>query len=81
LATVISSTLAAKYQLVTPVTGAVVLETAQQYAASDLTPVNPGTVPTIPEPEIVVLMVVVGAFLIFLAYRKFRPTGGGGCTV
>ena len=73
--------LAARYQLVTPVSGAVVLETAQQYAQSDLTPVNPGTVPTIPEPEVMVLMVVAGAFLIFLAYRKYRPKGGSGCTV
>ena len=71
--------LAAQYQLVTPVSGAVVLETAQQYAQSDLTPVNPGTVPTIPEPEVIVLMVVAGAFLIFLAYRKYRPKGG--CTI
>jgi len=73
--------LAARYQVVTPVSGAVVLETAQQYAQSDLTPVNPGTVPTIPEPEVMVLMVVAGAFLIFLAYRKYRPKGGSGCTV
>src|SRR5262249_39252956 len=40
--------LAARYQLVTPVTGAVVLETAEQYRAAGLEPVNAGTVPTIP---------------------------------
>ena len=35
--------LAARYQLVTPVTGAVVLETAQQYDESRLTPVMRAT--------------------------------------
>lgn len=74
-------TLAAQYQLVTPVTGAVVLETAQQYKDAGLTPVDPGTVPTIPEPEIVVLLIVVAAFLSWLLYRKYRTVGGGGCTV
>jgi hypothetical protein len=74
-------TLAAQYQLVTPVTGAVVLESAQQYKDAGLTPVDPGTVPTIPEPEIVVLLIVVAAFLSWLLYRKYRTVGGGGCTV
>jgi hypothetical protein len=74
-------TLAARYQLVTPVTGAVVLETAQQYRDAGLTPVDPGTVPTIPEPEIVVLLVVVAIFLGWLLHRKYRAVGGGGCTV
>jgi hypothetical protein len=74
-------TLASRYQLVTPVTGAVVLETAQQYSASGLTPVEPGTVPTIPEPEMVVLFIVVAAFLCWLAWRKYRTVGGGGCTI
>lgn len=74
-------TLASRYQLVTPVTGAVVLETAQQYSASGLTPVDPGTVPTIPEPEIVALLIVVAVFLSWLIYRSYRMAGGGGCTV
>ena len=74
-------TLASRYQLVTPVTGAVVLETAQQYSASGLTPVDQGTVPTIPEPEIVVLLIVVALFLAWLAHRKYRMFGGSGCTV
>lgn len=43
--------LATTYQLVTPVSGAVVLETKEQYDAAGLEPVKPGTVPTIPEPE------------------------------
>ena len=74
-------TLASTYQIVTPVTGAVVLETAQQYSASGLTPVDPGTVPTIPEPEIVVLLIVVAGFLGWLLHRKYRTVGRGGCTV
>lgn len=42
--------LAQLYQLVTPVSGAVVLETAQQYAEAGLKPVDATTVPAIPEP-------------------------------
>ncbi len=74
-------TLAARYQLVTPVTGAVVLETEQQYKANDLKPVDAGTVPTIPEPEMVVLFIVAGAFMLWLAYMKYRKSGPGRCTV
>lgn len=74
-------TLAARYQLVTPVTGAVVLETEQQYKANDLKPVDAGTVPTIPEPEMVVLFIVAGAFMLWLAYMKYRKSGPGQCSV
>lgn len=73
--------LAARYQLVTPVTGAVVLETEQQYRANDLKPVDAGTVPTIPEPEMIVLFVVAGAFMLWIAYMKYRKSGSGRCTV
>lgn len=62
--------LAVAYQLVTPVSGAVVLETKQQYDAAGLKPVDPGTVPTIPEPEMFVLIAMVAAFLLWLLYRK-----------
>jgi hypothetical protein len=62
--------IAARYQLVTPVTGAVVLETQQQYDAAGLTPVPPGTVPTIPEPEEWALMAVVLATLLFMVRRR-----------
>ncbi len=55
--------LAQQYQLVTPLTGAVVLETRQQYTDAGLEPVAAGTVPTIPEPETWMLMfVVLGLF-------------------
>ena len=74
-------TLAARYQLVTPVTGAVVLENAGQYRVAGLEPVNPGTVPTIPEPEMVVLLIVAGAFVIWIMYMKYRGSGRGKCTV
>ncbi len=42
--------LAAAYQVVTPISGAVVLETQAQYAQNDLQPADPTTVPAIPEP-------------------------------
>lgn len=76
-----ATALAVRYQLVTPVTGAVVLETAEQYRASGLQPVDAGTVPTIPEPEMVALLIVAGAFLIWLMYMKYRKQGRGSCTV
>ncbi len=56
--------LAARYQLVTPVSGAVVLETAQQYRAAGLEPVDEQTVPTIPEPETWAMLLVVAAVLL-----------------
>jgi hypothetical protein len=43
--------LAALYQLVTPVSGAVVLENKAQYQQAQLTPVDPNTVPVVPEPS------------------------------
>ena len=73
-----ATTLAVQYQLVTPVSGAVVLETAQQYRAAGLEPVDAGTVPTIPEPEMVALLAIVTLFLSWLVYRNYR-TGRGGC--
>ncbi|MBK9387179.1 MAG: hypothetical protein IPN34_20380 [Planctomycetes bacterium] len=61
--------LAQLYQLVTPLTGAVVLETQQQYAVNDLEPVDPSTVPSIPEPEEILLLVVAGLCLLW-AWRR-----------
>lgn len=68
-------TLAARYQLVTPVTGAVVLENQEQYKSNGLQPVDAGTVPTIPEPEMVLLMVVAWLVLMWpllMKYLNFR---------
>jgi hypothetical protein len=62
--------LATLYQLVTPVSGAVVLETAAQYAQTGLTPVDPQTVPAIPEPGTLALM--VAAVLVLLTWRVRR---------
>ena len=62
--------LAARYQLVTPVSGAVVLETQRDYEAAGLEPVAPGSVPTIPEPETWALIIV--ALLALLWRRKVR---------
>lgn len=62
--------LALKYHLVTPVSGAVVLETAAQYDAAGLTPVAKGRVPTVPEPEEWMLMFVVGLLLWWMLRRR-----------
>jgi hypothetical protein len=62
--------LATQYQLVTPRTGAVVLETAEQFQRHGLTPASPASVPTIPEPEVWMLMAVVLFLLVFIVYRR-----------
>lgn len=62
--------LAVKRQLVTPVSGAVVLETAEQYADHDLHPVSKGTVPTIPEPEIWALLLATLLAVLWADYRR-----------
>jgi hypothetical protein len=59
--------LATQYHLVTPVSGAVVLETREQYDASRLTPVSPATVPTVPEPHEWILALIACAALLWLA--------------
>lgn len=58
--------LAVKNQLVTPVTGAVVLETQEQYDQFGLQPVNKNSVPTIPEPEFYLLLAVVLGVMVWL---------------
>ena len=50
--------LAARNQIVTPVTGAVVLENQQQYAENNLKPAEPTTVPAIPEPKTWILLLL-----------------------
>jgi hypothetical protein len=66
--------LAAKYQLVTPVSGAVVLETNRQYDESRLTPVSQATVPTVPEPHEWALALIACAALTWLAWRNRQQT-------
>jgi hypothetical protein len=62
--------LASSYQIVTPLTGAVVLETQEQYQRAGLTPVSPGTVPTIPEPEEWLLMLSALLVLSWILLRR-----------
>src|SRR5262252_3034768 len=62
--------LASSYQIVTPLTGAVVLETQEQYRQAGLEPVNPGTVPTIPEPEEWLLMLSALLILSWILFRR-----------
>jgi hypothetical protein len=68
--------LAVQYRLVMPVSGAVVLETKQQYDESRLTPVSQTTVPTIPEPHEWALLLIACAALLWLAWRR-RPSMAG----
>jgi hypothetical protein len=50
--------LAGKHRLVTPVSGAVVLESDEQYRAAGLTPPDASAVPTIPEPETWAMLII-----------------------
>jgi hypothetical protein len=76
-----ATALAVRYQLVTPVSGAVVLETEQQYRANDLKPVAAGTVPTIPEPETAALILIATVFILGLLYVKYGRARRGSCTI
>jgi hypothetical protein len=66
--------LAALYQLVTEVSGAVVLETAQQYKQAGLEPVDVKSVPSVPEPGTWALMLMGGALLIYFQRRRKSGT-------
>lgn len=65
--------LARRYQLVTPVSGAVVLETQAQYDASGLEPADPARVPTIPEPGTWLLLLLAGGGLLGSGRRPRSP--------
>src|SRR5207249_12290269 len=58
------SSLRSIYQLVTPVSGAVVLETKAQYQTAGLQPVDAASVPAVPEPPTWILL---GVGLLVLA--------------
>jgi hypothetical protein len=66
--------LAVLHQLVTPVSGAVVLETQQQYKQAGLDPAAPQDVPTIPEPEVWALLIVAASMLLVVAWRRRRES-------
>ncbi|NLF57010.1 MAG: hypothetical protein GX580_05180 [Candidatus Hydrogenedens sp.] len=63
--------LAARYRLVTPATGAVVLETDAQYLEAGLTPPPDKGIPAIPEPRDILLLAVC-AVIVFAAFRATR---------
>ena len=74
--------LATRYQIVTPASGAVVLETQQQFADNDLAPADPATVPSIPEPGTGALL-LLGLILFSLRRRiglrlRGRESAGRG---
>lgn len=64
--------LAARHHLVTRVSGAVVLENAQQFADNALSPADAQSLPSVPEPEIVALACVVLAAALVFALRRRR---------
>jgi len=64
--------LAGRYQLVTPISGAVVLETQTQYQTAGLKPVDAQSVPAVPEPSTWVLLGVGLAILWVHAARRRR---------
>ncbi len=64
--------LAAKYQLVTAVSGAVVLETQQQFDQAGLKPVAAETVPVVPEPGVMALLALGGGAMMARWWIKRR---------
>ena len=64
--------LAARWQIVTSISGAVVLESAAQYKEAGLEPVKKHTVPTVPEPEEWALIIVTLMVLLWSHYNKKR---------
>jgi hypothetical protein len=67
--------LAAAYQLVTPVSGAVVLENQQQYDESKLHPADPESVPDTPEPATWILLLTALPWLLWFAWRRRSGRG------
>lgn len=65
-------TLATRWQLVTPVSGAVVLETREQYEQAGLEPADPKSVPGVPEPGMVTVALLAAAAA-GLGRRRARP--------
>ena len=63
--------LALPWHIVTPVTGAVVLETQKQFEDNGLEPVNANSVPTVPEPSSVLCLAIAAVVLLCaVAFRR-----------
>lgn len=62
--------IASNYHIVTPVSGAVVLENKKQYQDNNLVPVKNSEVPTVPEPEEWLLIIVVILFMIYTLLKR-----------
>lgn len=71
--------LALALQLVTPVSGAVVLERQEQYDRHGLAAVDPSTVPTIPEPVTALLLLLCGGALLSRRRRVSAPFQTPSC--
>ncbi|MEO2033357.1 MAG: VIT domain-containing protein [Planctomycetaceae bacterium] len=67
-----ATTLAVGHRIVTPVSGAVVLESQAQYDAAGLEPVDPQSVPTIPEPEVWLLLLLGVILVVALVVHQSR---------
>jgi hypothetical protein len=72
-----SAAMAIAHQVVTPLTGAVVLETAGQYTGNGLNPASPSSVPTMPEPETYGLIAIGLGVLVALRLRHCYPCEAG----
>jgi hypothetical protein len=64
--------LAAAHRLVTPVTGAVVLQNKTQFDQNSLQPVQSETVPAVPEPRVWLMLALAGGLLAWVALRQRR---------
>ena len=64
------------WHIVTAVTGAVVLESKQQFQENDLEQVDAQSVPTVPEPGAILCLVIV-AVVFALAWRRKQITDNG----
>jgi hypothetical protein len=65
--------LAHRLNIVTPVSGAVVLETDSEYKNNGLAIPGSADVPTVPEPETWALIALVAALLLWQVRRLRRP--------
>ncbi len=69
-------TMALPWHIVTPVTGAVVLESKEQFKQNGLEPVSSSSVPTVPEPSSILCFVLVALTLALVWWFKLRKRNG-----